>query len=49
MRDRRDLHWVVGKFGEDPILWTPLETVGGAYEGQFDRVWVFRLREPQSK
>ena len=49
IRDRRDRHWVVGKFGEDPILWTPLETVGGAYEGQFDRVWVFRLRKPRSK
>ena len=49
IRDRRDRHWVVGKFGEDPILWTPLETVGGAYEGQFDRVWVFRLRRPRSK
>jgi len=48
VRDRGGLHWVVGKFGEDPILWTPLETVGGAYEGQFDRVWVFRLRTPRA-
>jgi hypothetical protein len=43
VRRRGDRHWVVGKFGEDPILWTPLETVGGVYEREFDRVWVFRL------
>lgn len=45
VRRRRDHHWVVGKFGEDPILWTPLSTVGAAYEGQFDQVSVFRLSE----
>lgn len=44
VRRRRGRNWVVGKFGEDPILWTPLETAGGVFEGQFDRVWVFRLR-----
>ena len=49
VRRRGDRNWVVGKFGEDPILWTPLGTVGGAYEGQFDAVWVFRLSEPSSR
>jgi len=49
VRRRGDRNWVVGKFGEDPILWTPLGTVGGAYEGQFDRVWVFRLSESSSR
>ena len=48
VRRRVDRHWVVGKFGEDPILWTPLATVGAAYEGQFDRVKVFRLAEESS-
>lgn len=44
VRRRQDRNWVVGKFGEDPILWTPLETVGREFESQFDRVWVFRVR-----
>jgi len=44
VRGRDGHHWVEGKFGEDPILWTPLETVGGAYEGQFDQVRVFRYK-----
>ena len=45
VRDRKGRHWVVGKFGEDPVLWTPIATVANAYEGQFDRVWVFRLKK----
>lgn len=48
VKRRKGRNWVLGKFGEDPILWTPLETVGGAYEGQFDQVQVFRFQGEQS-
>ena len=44
VRGRKGRHWVVGKFGEDSVLWTPIATVARAYEGQFDRVWVLRLK-----
>ena len=44
VRGRKGRHWGVGKFGEDSVLWTPIATVARAYEGQFDRVWVLRLK-----
>ena len=44
IKRRKGHNWVLGKFGEDPILWTPLETVGGAYNRQFDQVQVFRFQ-----
>ena len=44
VRKRRGDNWVLGKFGEDPILWTPIQSIAQAYEGLFDQVRVYRFK-----
>lgn len=41
----RGKNWVSSKFGEGPILVTPLSAIIKEYQGQFNRMSVYRLKQ----